>query len=173
VITLIVADIPTAEEIAAYKPENSYSPFHGELDEKYPIGKMLAPDNMADVSDGAISPMKWVSIFNSSPARNSEAEMLMGQFVIAAARAGQWVDIPHREDEALATITLPNGDILDFSNVKLEFTRAGEILIDKGLAKSVIDDDGKEWYAPTGTLLDFITERLKPYGPDKDTENKS
>jgi hypothetical protein len=172
-VTLIMADIPTAEEIAAYTPENPYSPFHGELDEKYPINKMLAPDNMADVSDGAIPLMKWVSIFNSSPARNSEAEMLMGQFVIAAARAGQWIDIPHREDEALNTITLPNGDVLDFSHVKLEFTRAGEIMVDKGLAKSTTDDDGKEWYAPTDTLLDFIAERLKPYGPEKGIENKS
>lgn len=172
-IILIVADIPTAGEIAAYKPEDPYSPFHGELDEKYPIDKMLSPENMADVSDGAVSPMKWISIFNSSPARNGEAEMLIGQFVIAAARAGQWVDIPHKEDEALKTITLPNGDILDFSHVKLEFTRAGKILIDKGLAESTTDDDGKEWYAPTSTLLDFIAERLKLYGPDKDTGSKA
>lgn len=160
-----MSDIPTNLSLKDFNIQPEYSPFHPELDNKFPIDKMILADNLNDVSEGKIPNLNWISFFRNSPASNSEAEILMGQFVVAAARAGQWVDIPHREDESSEVKTdSPFGQI-DFGTVKLEFTRAGKLLVDKDLAKSVTDDDGKEWFAPTEKLLEFISERMKPFAP--------
>ncbi len=142
-----------------------YTPFHPELDQRFPIDQMLSDENMQDVTAGKVQNLSWISFFRNSPANNSEAEVLMGQFVVAAARAGQWVDMPLRSDEAMGgEVDTPIGKV-DFSNIKLEFIRGGQILVDKELAKKVTDDDGREWFAPTEKLLEFVSERLQPFGP--------
>lgn len=149
-----------------------YSPFHPELDQKFPIDQMLSEENMKDVSSGKVQNLNWVSFFRNSPAQNSEAEILMGQFVVAASRAGQWVDMPLKSDEPIGgEVDTPLGKI-NFGNVTLEFTRGGQILVDNEFAKKVTDDDGRQWFAPTEKLLEFVSVRLQPFGPQTNEPKK-
>lgn len=149
--------------------DKKYSPFHPELDEKYPIDDLLSAKNRELIVSGQMTPMGWVVVFSNSPTKNSEAEVLMGQIVTAAVSAGQWVDIPVRGDEKLGEkIELPDGTKVDFSNVKLEYTKAGEILAENEMVDQVLDDDGGKWLAPKEKLLEFLRERLKPYGPKEE-----
>ena len=142
-----------------------YSPFHPDFDEKFPIDKLLNQDNMEAVASGKIKPLGWVSIFRNSPLKNGEAEMIMGKLVTAAVRAGQWVDIPPvTQDESLSKVNLPGGGVVDFSGVKLEFTKATDMMVEQGYATIQEDNEGGQWFSPTGKLLEFMAERLKPYG---------
>jgi hypothetical protein len=74
-----------------------------ELDQKHPISTLLSSRNIAVVVSGKVHPLTWVRIFSNSPAGNMEAEVLMGDMVVAAARANQWVNILARPDQPIAS----------------------------------------------------------------------
>lgn len=141
-----------------------YDPFNKELDTKYPIDKMLSEENLEAVSKG-LPPMNWVSILRNSPANKGESEIMMGQFLTLAARAGQWVDMPPIPDENLGSFSV--GDLeVDLSGVRLEFGEGKEILKKIGFVNTVVDDDGHEMVKPLEPMIQFFKDRLQnQYGP--------
>lgn len=151
------------------KPTGEYSPFHPGLDDKYPVGKLIGPTVMEFINsdDGdSRKRLSWVSIFRNSPAGKSESEHIMGNFIEAAGRAGQWVDVPVKSDEPLAkrpTVDLPDGNVVDFSNIILQYGAGTDKLVEKGLAKRTTDDGG-EWLSPTEEFAKFVDERFGKYG---------
>ena len=147
------------------KEGQAYSPFHPDLDKEFPIDDMFTPENMELVVGGKITPSGWVVNLSGSPTKNSESEMIMGQIVTAAARAGQWIDVPLKSDEPLRKVYFPDGTEVDFSGVMLEFRRGTTLLIVHHLAEIREDDEGRQWLSPTKELCRFIAELLKPFGP--------
>lgn len=72
---------------------NEYSPFQPELDKKFPIEDLkFNADDRSAIVGGEVSQLTWMGIFKRSPAKNSEAEILMGKVLTDSMRAGQWVD---------------------------------------------------------------------------------
>lgn len=149
-------------------PGSEYSPFHPELDEKYPVSKIIGPRIMDFVNSedpNQTRRLSWVSIFRNSPARKSESEHIMGNFIEAAAKAGQWVDVPTKTDEPLSgPIESPAGGTVDFSNIILEYGEGTNRLIEEGLVEKNLDDDGREWLSPTDKFLNFVDKRFQEYG---------
>jgi hypothetical protein len=103
----------------ATKP--AYSPFHLELDEKYPVDNLLSQENIRTVVRGEVTPWGWVRTFCQSPIKNSEAESIIGQVVATAIRAGQWVDIPMKKDEPLGNAHGMDWDVT-LGTAKWEYT---------------------------------------------------
>lgn len=148
--------------------EANMSPFNTRLDQDYPLGSLGFDDEKKErILMGKVAPLAWVSLFRSSPMGNSESEMILGRFVEAAFRAGQWVGLPEQRDEPLAqegeeVIELPNGVRVNFAGITLEFRRGAELLKEKGFAQEWIDDEGRRWLRPTETTVAFISSRLNP-----------
>jgi len=86
-----------------------YLPFHPDLDEKFPIDRLLRQDNLEAVISGQIKPLTWVSVFRNSPLRSAEAEMIMGKLVTAAVRTGQWLSPTEKLLEFMAERLEPYG----------------------------------------------------------------
>lgn len=83
--------------------EANTSPFNPHLDQRSPIGNLGFDDEeKQQILMGKVTPLAWVSLFRSSPMGNSESEMILGRFVEAAFRAGQWVSLPEQRNEPLA-----------------------------------------------------------------------
>lgn len=158
----------TEWDLSNIDAESTYSPFNEELDKIYPVDTMLLEENKRAVLADEIEPLKWVSIFRSSPAQMGEAEMYMGTVVKLALQAGQWIDTPMPKDENLGEVILPGDITLDFTGVKLEFERGIEKLEEIGFVKKIVDDDGRTWVKPQRKMILFFKERLKSYGPKKD-----
>lgn len=151
----------TIEDIENLGKLPEYSPFHNELDEKYPIGNITSDENLRDIAAGKVSQFQWVRAFSNSPAKNTEAESIMGEIVTHSVYAGQWVDIPVVVNEDFKPVELPDGTKIEFPQSTWDFTKGAEILVEKGLAKIVIDDDGGEMISPTEEMIKFIAGRLK------------
>jgi hypothetical protein len=109
------------------------------LNEKVPVDQLLTPENAEDAKH--MTGMGWVSIFRESPAKNAEAEVLIGRFVGEAVTKGRWVDIP--------------------------LQGAADKLEEIGFVERVAGPKGEEMLRPTGTMVAFIQERLAPFGPKK------
>lgn len=158
------------DELLSQTDSGSYAPFNAELDEKLPIKELFSKENLDAVAQG-LQGIKWISLLRNSPIQNSEAEIIMGKFVTAAARAGQWVDIPIQKDEPIGNDKLDfNGVTLDFSGLMFEFGRGAQLLADQKWIAKVVDDDGKEWLKPQEPMLNFLKEKLKRFGPQEETE---
>lgn len=147
------------------KTQPEYSAFNPEIDKKYPIDKMLSSENIIDASKGLTS-MDWVSILRGSPAKNAEAEIMMGQFITLAARAGQWVDMPPIPDKDIHSVSIGNIEV-DMRGVKFDF-KEGEIILKKiGFIKTIIDDDGRKMIKPQIPMMEYFKERIqKRFGPE-------
>jgi len=150
--------------------QSEYSPFHPKLDEQYPVAKVIGPKVTQLINSDDPDQrrrLSWVSIFRNSPAGKAESEYIMGNFVEAASMAGQWVDVPVKSDEPLSkrpTVDLPDGNVVDFSNIILQYGAGTDRLVEKGLARRTVDDDGKEWLSPTEEFVKFVDERFEKYG---------
>ena len=151
----------TVEDIEGLGNQPEYSPFHPEIDEKYPIDKITSQENLQDISDGKVGRLHWVRAFNNSPAKNAEAEAIMGQVVTHSVRAGQWVDIPVVANEDIEPIELPDGTTVEFPGAKWDFEKGSEILKERGLANLVQDDDGKSMISPVEKMAELVASRLK------------
>ena len=77
---------------------------------------------------------------------------------------GEYLPFLPELDENLSPVNLPDGRRVDFSGVRLEFTRGTDMLVDGGYATIAEDNEGGQWLSPTEKLLEFMAERLKPYG---------
>lgn len=145
------------------KPE--YSAFNPEIDKKYPIDKMLSPENIIDAAKG-LTPMDWVSILRESPAKNAEAEIMMGQFITLAARAGQWVDMPPIPDKDMQSVHVGNIEV-DMSGVRSDFKEGERILNNIGFIITTVDDDGRKMIKPQTPMMEYFKERIqKRFGPE-------
>jgi hypothetical protein len=142
--------------------DSEYSPFHPELDQLRPVSTLLSVENEAAVVQGKINRLMWVSVFRNSPLNNSESEMIIGEFVKEAIRAGQWKDIALRMDVDI------DGSPATGTAFTLEFNRATQMMVDQGFAVVRKEGNGQQWLAPTQTLIEFVAERLKRYGPQKE-----
>lgn len=164
-------DLPEhLDELLPQTDSDSYTPFNNGLDEKLPVENLFSKENLDAVAKGLLN-IQWISLLRNSPIQNSEAEIIMGKFVTAAARAGQWVDIPVQKDEPIGNDKLDfNGVTLDFSGLMFEFGRGAQLLADQKWIAKVVDDDGKEWLKPQEPMLNFLKEKLKRYGPQEKTE---
>lgn len=151
---------------------SEYSPFNPLLDQAFPVDALFTKENAARALSQEMTGMGWVSLFSNSPAKNAEAEIMMGDVIKAALQAGQWVDIAVREDEPLGGNVEPTPELsVDFSNVMFQFGRGGKIMEDKRFVEKVIDDDdGGEWIKPTNKLVAFIWERTKQFSPRREAE---
>lgn len=158
------------DELMPRTDSDSYTPFNNELDEKLPVEKLFSKENLDAVAQGSQG-IKWISLLRNSPIQNSEAEIIMGKFVTAAARTGQWVDIPIQKDEPIGNDKLDFGGVaIDFSGLMFKFGRGAQLLADKKWIAKVEDDDGKEWLKPQEPMLNFLKEKLKRFGPQEKTE---
>lgn len=141
-----------------------HCPFQPELDQRYPIGSLrLDPDSIRLITTGRISPFRWVSIFRNSPARNTEAEILIGRVLTEAVRAGQWIDIPALEaDETTepTTFTLPTGGRLTIGPITYQYRRATDILCGIGFTQRMVDGAGRHYLRPTEQLVEFIDQSV-------------
>jgi len=154
----------SAKDFKDVPPE--YSPFNPNLDEDFPVDQLFTPENAAIATSTEMEASGWVSLFRMSPARNNEAETMMGDFVRAALNAGQWVDIQIRPDEPMVKdAEVAPGVTADFSAHQFEFQKGGRIMEEKGLIKTVQDDDGHNWARPTAELIKFIWERTQNLSP--------
>src|SRR5438105_2528066 len=118
-----------------------YSPFHPDLDKKYPVDEMVNPESKKQIIDGEVERLAWVSVFRNSPAGKMESEALIGHFVEAAVKAGQWIDVHLSENQRYGIVESP-WEPIDFSAFKLEFGKGTQKLCDIGFTEKVLDDDG-------------------------------
>lgn len=150
-----------------FKTEGSeggaYSPFNPQLDRQFPVSSlMLHDEDKESIVKGEIEPLEWISFFRNSPARNSEAEILMGRIFTEAVRAGQWMDIPEpQEDQNIGPISFEREGVnITVGPFPLEFRRAAQLLYEHGLAQRVTDEQGRNYLRPTEQLMRFFGQRI-------------
>lgn len=55
-----------------------YLPFNPLLDQAYPVDALLTKENATRALSQEMTGMGWVALFSNSPAKNAEAEIMMG-----------------------------------------------------------------------------------------------
>ncbi|MFH0864062.1 MAG: hypothetical protein V1858_03170 [Candidatus Gottesmanbacteria bacterium] len=164
--------------------DEKYSPFNPELDQKYPIKKVIPGRARYEILKDPYIDKLVVDSLSSSPANNFEAEQLMAAIVIASLKAQpeqRWINIPMRPDEQLGgfDINISSGDdhislplrlrnsINDKSKKRkiqadqtLEYQEAAEILQRLGYVEITVNDDEQEMIKPKGPLIEFLKERF-------------
>jgi len=153
-------------DIQGIAKDKKYNPFNPELDQQYPLDKII-PQELKDIMEQPNIERVWVSLLNNSPLGNWEAERTIGTYIEISTEAGQWLDIPIFEDEELEVDDLENEDedaVAEFSGETLRFQNAANLLIEKGYMKKVLDDDGTEWLKPQKKLMEFIKSRMPQAG---------
>lgn len=152
----------TGDPIPGQNPE--YSPFHPDLDQKYPVGTItFGKDSRDKILSGEVSSLQWVSIFRNSPANNGEAETLIGAILTDAIRAGQWVDIPEPlEDSEIPGLAVETHEGLKvmIPSIPLELKRGAEILANVGFVQKTQNAEGQTFISPTEKLIEFIDTRV-------------
>lgn len=152
---------PNGDEIANLGKTPEYSPFNPELDKKYSLDGFLSDGDKELTLSGKMNPLAWASAFRSSPMGKMESEALLGNFLIAAERAGQWVDVPLVSNRQMGEEVKVGEDVsVDFSGIVFDYERGGKLLEEHGFAKKVVDDDGAEWMKPLEPMVAFIKERV-------------
>jgi len=127
------------------------------LTEQYPVDAVLGDFKEYWTSD-QLTGMDAVSFFRQSPARNSEAEALLGRLVATAAREGAWVGYD--------TGWSPE-DLAEFNqgrqNEQLNhFGRGLAAAIDTNLL-DLEEAAGKVYAVPKEGLARFTQERVQKY----------
>jgi hypothetical protein len=124
---------------------------------QYPVDAVLGAFKDFWTSD-KLTGMEAVSFFRQSPARNSEAEVLLGRLVATAAREGQWVGYDTKwQLEELASFN--------------EGRQSGKLShFGRGLAAAIDTDllgleeaDGKVYVVPKEGLARLTQERVQQY----------
>ncbi len=141
----------------------SYSPFHPNLDKKYPIDKMLRKDIQDRITSGKINRYGWRQILEGPQLENPDELSILGLIINEAVKAGGWIDIPKWENEKPQTGTTREYLLYETKPTRVDWERLSDNLVQKGLVKKTLDDEGKKLLAPTEKLLEFLNKKFTEY----------
>ncbi len=141
----------------------SYSPFHPNLNEKYPIDKMLRKDIQDRITSGKINRYGWRRVLEDQHLENPDELSILGLIINEAVKGGGWINIPEWENEKPQTGITREYLLYETKPTRVDWERLSDNLAQKGLVEKVIDDEGRKMLAPTEKLLEFLSQKFTEY----------
>ncbi|HEX6977644.1 MAG TPA: hypothetical protein VF185_04830 [Patescibacteria group bacterium] len=138
-----------------------YSPFHSDLDQKYPIDKMVKPNIRELVVKGELTRYSWVHALGDTVLPDPESKAIIGIFINEAIKAGQWIDIIWKENEPPVIDVSITGILIEAAPTRIEWATLSDKLQERGFVQKVKDEEGKPKLAPTEDLLKFLDKQFK------------